>query len=275
MFLNKAKYKIYRLLRLSENFTKTDMVYLAKGGTLILLGQIISVLMGLTVSTGFANLIPKNVFGNYCFIISLAGIIGTFTLTGMRTAIAQSVSRGYEGTLKVGFRIRLKWNLFASLFTFGISAYYAVNNNMALSTSFLIIAFFMPFRDSAALYSPFLAGKRLFGIRMLFNSLWNIITAIVLLTTISVTHNVAMIILSSFVTGTVLASLFYIITLKRYVTKESIDYSSISYAKYLSIINIVGSLSSYIDKVLIFKFFGATELAVYSFSTSPVTHLRG
>ena len=40
--IDKIKNKTYKLLRKSEKYTKTDMVYLTKGGFWLTLGQIIS-----------------------------------------------------------------------------------------------------------------------------------------------------------------------------------------------------------------------------------------
>ena len=91
------------------------MVYLAKGGFWLALGKGFAMLSGLILTIGFANLIPKEVYRNSTFVLSLAGIIGAFTLTGMDTAVAQAVARGYEGVLKTGFWIKLKWSIFMAL----------------------------------------------------------------------------------------------------------------------------------------------------------------
>src|SRR5689334_12787395 len=71
-----------RLLRWSERYMKTDMVYLAKGSFWLTLGQVAASASGLLLVIGFANLLPKEVYGTYKLILSLAGIIASFSLTG-------------------------------------------------------------------------------------------------------------------------------------------------------------------------------------------------
>ena len=68
--INFIKEKIYKLLRKSEKWTHTDMIYLAKGGFWLTLGQIISSVSSFALAVAFANFLPKEVYGNYKYIIS-------------------------------------------------------------------------------------------------------------------------------------------------------------------------------------------------------------
>jgi len=65
MPIKKLKDKIYRLLRRSEKYFKTDMVYLAHGGFWLTLGQIISSAASFLLAIAFANLLPKETYGTY------------------------------------------------------------------------------------------------------------------------------------------------------------------------------------------------------------------
>ena len=73
--IKKIKEKIYNLLRWSEKYTKTDMVYLAHGGFWLSFGQIISSLSSFLLAIAFANLLPKETYGNYKYILSIASIL--------------------------------------------------------------------------------------------------------------------------------------------------------------------------------------------------------
>ena len=52
----------------------------------------------------------KNTYGNYKYVLSLVGILGAFSLSGINTAVIQSVAQGYEGALAQGFRLNLKYS---------------------------------------------------------------------------------------------------------------------------------------------------------------------
>jgi O-antigen/teichoic acid export membrane protein len=47
-----------------------------------------------------------------------------------------------------------------------------------------------------------------------------------------------------------------------------------SYAKHLSLMNVLGTVSGQIDKVLLFQFLGPAQVALWSFAQAPVSHLR-
>ena len=71
--MQKLKQKIYRLLRWSERWTRTDMVYFTKGGFWLSLGQIFGSLAGLVLALIYANFLPKTTFGIY-WVVSLVDL---------------------------------------------------------------------------------------------------------------------------------------------------------------------------------------------------------
>ncbi len=109
--MNNLRVKTYKILRKSEKFFKIDMVYLAKGGFWITSGQSINTILSLVLIVAFANLLPKETYGTYKYILSLAGVLNIFTLTGMNSAVARAVAVGSEGALKASVKYQLKWNL--------------------------------------------------------------------------------------------------------------------------------------------------------------------
>ena len=102
-------------LRYLERYTKTDMVYLVKGGFWSIFSQIIVTVSTLLLAMAFAYFISKETYGQYKFILSLANILGVFTLTGLGTAVMKSVTGGFEGTLNDIFWKNIKKVLFVFL----------------------------------------------------------------------------------------------------------------------------------------------------------------
>ena len=253
-----------RLLRWSEKYMKTDMVYLAKGGFWLMLGQAVSAAAGLLLAIGFANLLPSDVYGKYKFILSLAGIITTFTLTGMGTAVTQAVARGLEGVYRTGFWVQLKWSVFMMLVASGGATYYFLNGDRVVGFSLLIVGVSSPIIESASLYVAYLNGKKDFRAGARYGIVRSLIPVAAVLTTIFFTKDVVLIVLAFFLSHAVTSSVLYLWVLNAYRPAHEIDETNITYSKHVSFMNIVSTVASQADKILIFHYLGATQLAIYS-----------
>jgi O-antigen/teichoic acid export membrane protein len=157
---NTLKEKTVKWLRWSEQYTKTDMVYLAKGGGWLTGSKVFSILGGLALATAFANLIPQDTYGTYKFLVSAASIIGAFTLSGMGTAVAQAAARGFNSALRQGTLTKLKWSIGIFVVGLGVAGYYYLQGNLQLTYGMLMIAALYPFRSSSSVYEAFLKGKK-------------------------------------------------------------------------------------------------------------------
>jgi O-antigen/teichoic acid export membrane protein len=176
-------------LRWSEKYFKTDMVYLARGGFWLTLGQTISSLSSFLLVVAFANLLPKETYGTYKYVLSIAGILAISTLSGMSTAIIQAVARGYEGSLVPALKTKIRWGLLGGLAGLILAGYYFYQGNITLTVSFLISAVFLPFMDSFGIYDAFLQGRKLFDISAKYGIISQIIAVIILITTLFFTKN--------------------------------------------------------------------------------------
>ena len=109
--INIARNKTHRILRKSEKYTKTDMVYLAKGGFWITAGQAISSGSIFLLAITFANLIPQETYGTYKYVLSITGILSILTLRGMDTTVLQAIARNFEGVLLPVLKTKIKWQI--------------------------------------------------------------------------------------------------------------------------------------------------------------------
>ncbi len=274
--MENLKNKAYQGLRSSESFFKTDMVYATKGGSWLTFGHGIAMLSGFILSIAFANLFPKESFGNYKFILSMVGIVGAFSLTGMGTAIVQSVARNFN-TLRQGFRINLRWSVGIFIGGVALSIYYYVNSNFLLSLAFLLAGILQPIISSANLYTSYLLGKKDFKRSSLYGMVHNIVPSASIIITLLLTNSLYVIVTVYFVVGTLVSLFLYYKTNKAY-QKEKIreDPSGLlSYSGHLSAMGIIGQVASFLDKILIFHYLGAAPLAIYAFAIAPVEQLQG
>lgn len=266
--------KIYRLLRWSEKYTKTDMVYLTKGSFWLGLGYIIQVASGLIIAAAFANFLPKETFGTYQFILSTAGILSVFTLSGMGTAITRAVAQGNDGVLRSGFRTKLTWNVGITLASAAVALYYFINGNNELAVGFLIVGSFAPFIEGFNLYQQFLVGKEHFKESVLLGAWRKPIPIIALLSTLYFTHSPIVLVLIYFVSNTLSLGMLYWIVLKRYQPPHVDDADTVRYSKHLSMITLFTRAGQHADKILLFSLLGPAAVATFTIAQLPVKYAR-
>lgn len=247
---------------------KTDMLYLAKGGFWLSVGQAAATASGLLLVIGFANLVPKEVYGSYKYVLSVAGIIAAFTLTGMDVAIAQAVARGSEGALRTGVRVQLRWSAFMVLAALAAAAYYYANGNRVLAACLLIVGAFSPVIESASLAGAYLNGKKDFRTSTIYGIFRNIVPIAVLLGTIALTDDLVLIVLAYFLSHAAMAAAAYLLVLRKYRPVPGEDPSVVGYGKHVSATNVISIVVSYLDKILVFHYLGAVPLAAYGIAFS-------
>ena len=273
--MQKIKSKIYNLLRWSQKYTKTDMVYLAEGGFWLTFGQIVSAIASFLLAIAFANLVPKEIYGTYQYALSLMGILTIFTLTGMNTAVTQAVARNFEGTLKKSFWVQMKWNLIMFFASASGAIYYFTQGNKALAITLIIIGIFSPLSNSSNTYTAFLNGKKDFANLTKYGIASNLFSALIVFASILLTKNPLWIIFANIASTTAMNLFFYIKTIKKFNPNNQEDPKAITYGKHLSLMNILSTISSQIDVVLLFHFLGPIQLAIYSFAIVIPERIKG
>lgn len=270
----KLKQKIYNLLRWSQKYTQTDMVYLAKGGFWLTLGQIISSAAGFLLAIAFANLLPKETYGTYRYVLSLGSILAIPTLSGINTAIVRAVARGYEGSFIPALKTKLRWGILGGLAGLGLAGYYFFQGNTTLTICFLIIAAFLPLMSSFTIYESFWGGKKRFDIQSKYRITTEIFALLALLITLFLTRNLFLILLAYFVSWTFFRFLFLQLTLKKSPPNKKQDPETIPYGKHLTLMSVIGTVAGHLDKILLWHFLGAVPLAIYAFATLPPMQIK-
>lgn len=269
------KEKIYNILRWSEKYTKTDMVYLTKGGSWLALEYSFQVVSSLFLAVAFANLLPKEAFGTYQFIIAMASIVSVFTLTGMSSAIMRSVARGTDGALRYGLQLKLTWSIGIVLASGGLSLYYFFNDNQTLAIAFLIVGAFQPLISSFKLYGPFLVGKKNFQENSTLNILQKLLPFILLLLALFLTKNPLIIVAVYFIANATSVIFLYRYTVRKYKLTITPDPELKSYSKHLSFMESFLKIAGQLDKILMWHFLGAASVAIYTIAQMPVSHIKG
>lgn len=258
------KKKIYTILRWSEKYTKTDMIYLAKGGFWLSFGYGVNIIKGLVISILMANIIPKESYGYYRYILSIFSLIGIFSIGGMSTAVTQSVARNLDGVFKKAMQAILKWSWLGSLALLMISAYYYSKGNLNFTWIFIFLAIMFPWYSISGYYGAILSGKKKFDIQTKYFTIYSLITSIVIISTVLSTGNIFWIIFSFILSDAIIGGFFTHRASKKYLLNNKIDPDSIKYGIKLSLISIVGLIAQNIDKIILPILLGFQELAIYA-----------
>ncbi|HNV97060.1 MAG TPA: oligosaccharide flippase family protein [bacterium] len=273
--LNNSQNLIYKILKKSEKFFQTDMIYLAKNGFWLTLGQIISAISSFLLAITFANFLPKEIYGTYKYILSMIGILSIFTLSGINTSLTRSVAKGFDGSLKLALKEKIKWGSIGSLVSLGISIYYYLNGNFTLTICFIITTIFLPFMDSFNIHIAILNGKKDFKLATKYNIITQIISSVLLILTLIISKNIFLLLLIYFISYTSLRLIFLKLTIKKENLNSEIESDTISYGKHLSLMNVIVLIANQIDKIVVWQFIGSAELAIYSIAIAMPEQIKG
>lgn len=254
------------IIKQIENRMHVNMRYILSGGFWSNLNFITSSLLALLLSVAFAHFIPKDIYGVYQYILSLAAIFTSFSLTGINSSITRSVARGYEGSLIQTISSQLKWGSISTIITLLAAGYYILHDSYTIGISLLCVAIFLPISNTANTYSPFFIGKQDFKRNYIFTNIFNILYTLGMFVVIISTKNPVAITLSYFLITSVIHTILLIKTIQISKPNDLVDEDTLPYAKHLSFMNIIGVFANKIDSVLVFHFLGATNLALYSFA---------
>jgi O-antigen/teichoic acid export membrane protein len=271
----KATGRLKALLRWSEKYTKTDMIYLATVGLWSNSGVIIISVLALLLSIAFANLLPSDVYGTYQYLISLSAIIAALTLGGMNSAVAQSVARGNEGDLRASVRVQLIWDIIPALIGLGGAVYYFLLGNTILGFGMIMIALFTPLTNTFNTYGAFLTGKKEFRRTFISNCITYAAYYPAMFLVMFFVKDAVILVFVNLATNLAATAFLYFRTLKLYKPNDQTDPQTVPYGAHLSVMNAFGTIVTQIDSVLVFHVLGAVQLAVYSFASMLPERLGG
>ena len=274
--MNKIRARTYNLLRWSERYTKTDMIYLTKGGFWLTLNQVMSTLAGFILLVSFANLLPAETYGTYRYVLSILGILVIGTFPGINTVAIKAVAEKDEYSFWKLLYKKSQFSLVGTLFCLLVSIYYFVNSNDILFLSFAIATVGLPLVYSSGMYESLLYGRKDFRRSAQFSILNKILVTLSLSIAVFLTDSILILMLVYFIPETIVQSLLLLYLYKQR-PKEKRSNSSNNLTKFgvhLSFMEILKTIASQIDKMLVFHYLGAVQLAVYAIASTPPSQIK-
>lgn len=265
---------IERWLRWSERYTRTDMTYVAHGGSWMLLGKAAGILAGLALSVAFANLLEPEKYGNYRYVIALTSLASVLSLSGIVTAVGRAAARGAEGSLRYGARLAFISSIGTATALFLGAGYYYTHENLTLAIGLLVAGACSPIIASVSLYENYLVGTRRFGAKTLYGIARNLAPTIILVPALFVTDNPAILTAIYFFVTTTACVIAYKDSIRRYPPNTIIDKRLFEQSAHFSTMNALSTVATHLDKVLVFSQLGGAQLAIYSFAQLAPQQLR-
>lgn len=268
------KDRVIALLRSSERYTKTDMVYLASSGFWLFFGQAGLVLISLVSAVAFGHLASQDTYGNYKYAITLAGLFSTFALTGVGTGIIQSVSRGKDGALRQGFKLNLKWSWGIVLISFAAAAYYFfLQHNVFLGIALILLGVSSPLINGYSLFSSLLIGQKQFKRDALYSIANTAFPTFAVVAGLFLTNRAIVLIVIYLVASLVADAYSYVLTLRQ-ARNAATDEGLLSYSAHLSLMGILNTIADKIDSIAVFSFLGPAELAIYAYAIAMPEQIK-
>jgi len=265
---------LHKILRKSEGYTKTDMVYLAKGGFWLNLGKGSSYVISLILLYFFGNFLSQESYGTYQYVLSVAAALSFLSLKGMRTSLVKAIIKKKEGTLQAAVKEQLKFSLLGTAIMSGFAIFQYMEGETNLFFLFLIAAVFFPFYNSFSIFISFWKGRKDFRNVTKYSLLYQTLSALFLIPVIYLTDELIMIVLVYFAANSIFRGISFLIARNSTINRE-VDESSLHYGKHLTAMQSISGIASHIDKVILWGFLGPLEVAIYSFAQKPLTKASG
>ncbi len=257
-----------------EGYANTDLRYIMHGGFWLSVGNVAASLTAFVSSVAFAYLVPQHTFGVYQYVLAMFGLLAVITLPKVNEAMLRAVARGFEGEFMKTVQVRMRWGVLAGLAGLAVAIYYFARGNTQLGSAFLIVAAFVPFCDPLGTFSDYLKARRLFREASIIKVVTRIFVLVAMLSVIYVTQELVYIVIAYFILYALVRIVPHFVTLRLYPPNTLADEDTIRYGKSLSLLSVFRAGIAQLDKILVFQYLGAVELAMYFFATAPVGHIQ-
>lgn len=261
-----------------SNKLQLNFRYIFKNSFWVLSENSLSLLFGLLIVYATANFLDPNVVGQYKYLVSLAAIVSSFTISGISYAVTREVALGYNSFFHFATNKSLKWSILPISITLVIAGYYFLNANTTYATSFFLATFFTIMIGNFSLYRSYLSGKEDFKQMAIYGNVVLILGTLFSIATFYFTSKLTFLVLGTL--GAQFAILLVIyLKVKSSIEKKDINIDLINkfnnYVYSQSFINIIAVGATHMDKVVLFQFLGPVDLAVYTFVTVFTDKVKG
>lgn len=215
-----------RKLQLFGEKIGLDLEYFTKNGFWVFLRYGSFSLVGLLLSISLARLLPKEILGQYQFVLTTITFLGVFSLPGLHTFVLRESVRGNRGVIHSAYRVSLSWGLIIIGVTSIYGLYQIFQGQLALGGALIFAGLLAPLFYAANMWYAVYEGKlnfrtvtiRLVGSQALY--------LLVMLAILFFTRSLIVIVGAHFFFQGITRYFFYRVTSRDFVDQDlPIDYS--------------------------------------------------
>lgn len=273
--MQRLKERVFSLLKKTERYTRTDMVYLATGSFWLNLATGINTILSFIALYAFGNFVTPEIYGEYRYFFSLYGILTVASLSGFNSAITRAAALGEDGELIRVFKIQTLGSLLGTLGSLGIAFYYHTQGNPTLSMGFTVMGLALPLMESLDLYVGLLNGKKLFKETAIASIISQAFATGAILSAIAFHTSVIPLLATYFISWIAVKTFFFIRTRALFTINSTLGEKTIHSGFNISAVNVLGQIANQLDRIALFHYMGAKEVALYSFAIAPSEQIKG
>ncbi len=275
--MESLKQKALFRLQSMEHWLRLDLTYLAKGGWWTSLSFVAGTLASLVSMVAFGNLLPREAYGTYNYLLALGASLSFLTLSGTGIGVLRAVSRGHENVVPEALKFQLKYNLIAVTTILVAGLYYGIKGNWLFASALIMLSVAYPVAEAFHIYVQVLTAQKRFDLLTKITSATALAGAVATVATLYFTRNILALI--AVYTGMALLPnlISYYLTVGR-IEKTEPEPEQVNEMKrtafHITGAGIVGIVAAYIDKIILFQVAGPAVLAVYGFAIAGPERLK-
>lgn len=258
--------KIEKILNIYSKKYWIDLLYFTKNGFRLLIVQFVNSLRGIILILLLTNLLGKERFWEYTFIMAIIWIMSIFALPGSGIAIIQSISRWFEWTYKFLLKNIFSYSTIGSWVLVLIWIFINYFKEFPNANVFFWIALLFPIYVIAWYYPYFLTGEKKFDLRAKYETITSILMIFWTVISLLLFRDIIWIVPSILVVKILANSIFEIKVLKS--ANKKIDQEAFQYAKKLSRLNVFTMIKMYWDKLIVSYYLWLVQTWVYAIATN-------
>ena len=255
-----------------------DLIYVTRGGFWAAVRFVAGFLASLVSMITFGNLLSKENYGIYNYLLSLASSLAFLTLTGIGPVLTRAVARGEEQIIRYALRFELRYNLLSTAVIAAGGLYYYAKGNLVFALSLIILAVVIPMEAAFHIFESVFTGRKQFDTLTIISILSAFASTLATVGALLFTKSVVILVLMYSLTSLGPSSLaYYFASRKVPRTKPSAEEIGElrRSAFHITGAGLLGAAAQYIDKITLFHFAGAAALATYGFAIAGPERLKG
>jgi O-antigen/teichoic acid export membrane protein len=276
--MKNLKDRLRSILSRSGRFFRLDMVYATKGGFWTTLRFGAGVLISLGTMVAFGNLLSRETYGTYTYLLSLGATFSFLTLSGTGPAVIRAVARGFENVVPTALRLQLKYNVAAAATVFVGAAYYGYKGNMVFAGALAILALTFPFAEAFHIYEQVLTGRQEFRTLAKLTSAMSVLAGLATIVALFFTQNV-LVLVAVYAVMSLAPNMVAYWWATRGISTEPAAPDAVDEMRrttfHITGAGLIGTLAQYIDKIILFQVAGPGALAIYGFTIAGPERIKG